>query len=249
MVFFPNAQKYFQCADLSLIALCVVRLSNIDRDHFPVFEPQRCATCDSAIKSSMFVSRQKLESTICEECYFLHHYGDESYTKRYKHCIISEAITPSISREICHCETVPHSDSLGEPRCLFPVEKSDKHKNYGESREARCGLLSLGQSIAMSKYSEVYGTAKTPRRRSSGDFIAPDYDSRYGVGIDLPDFPVRATKKLNSDSKPHLIDAGEAMIDDDIPLFFRRYTEKYPFWNVHMALRVGPLVLENGVSK
>lgn len=101
----------------------------------------------------------------------------------------------------------------------------------------------------MSKYSGVYGTAKTRGRRSSSDFIAPDHDSRYGVYIDLSDFPARATRKLNSVSAPHLIDAGEAMIDDDIPLFFRRHTEKYPFGNVHMALRVGPLVLENGVSK
>ncbi|KAL8299181.1 hypothetical protein RB593_009180 [Gaeumannomyces tritici] len=38
------------------------------------------------------------------------------------------------------------------------------------------------------------------------------------------------------------------MADDDIPLFFRRFATKYPFGNVHMALRVGPLVIENGVS-
>jgi hypothetical protein len=43
--------------------------------------------------------------------------------------------------------------------------------------------------------------------------------------------------------------AKEASADRDIPLFFRKYTEKYPFGNVHMALRVGPLVIENGVSQ
>ena len=41
----------------------------------------------------------------------------------------------------------------------------------------------------------------------------------------------------------------ESEADEDIPLFFRQFTEKYPFGNVHMALRVGPLVIENGVSQ
>lgn len=41
----------------------------------------------------------------------------------------------------------------------------------------------------------------------------------------------------------------EAAADKDIPLFFRRYTEKYPFGNVHMSLRIGPLLIENGVAQ
>uniref|UniRef100_A0A0D2Y5A2 Uncharacterized protein n=1 Tax=Fusarium oxysporum (strain Fo5176) TaxID=660025 RepID=A0A0D2Y5A2_FUSOF len=42
--------------------------------------------------------------------------------------------------------------------------------------------------------------------------------------------------------------AEEAAEDGDIPLFFRKYVEKYPYGNVHMALRVGPIVIENGVA-
>lgn len=41
----------------------------------------------------------------------------------------------------------------------------------------------------------------------------------------------------------------EAEADEDIPFFMRRCVEKYPFGNVHMALRVGPLAIENGVSQ
>ncbi|CAM1505284.1 Fc.00g109210.m01.CDS01 [Cosmosporella sp. VM-42] len=41
----------------------------------------------------------------------------------------------------------------------------------------------------------------------------------------------------------------EARADEDIPPFFRKFVEKYPFGNVHMALRVGPLVIQNGVSQ
>lgn len=43
--------------------------------------------------------------------------------------------------------------------------------------------------------------------------------------------------------------AEEAAEDGDIPLFFRKYVEKYPYGNVHMALRVGPIVIENGVAQ
>ena len=46
-------------------------------------------------------------------------------------------------------------------------------------------------------------------------------------------------KKISRDKKS----------DKDIPFFFRKYTEKYPFGNVHMALRVGPLLVENGVAQ
>ena len=45
------------------------------------------------------------------------------------------------------------------------------------------------------------------------------------------------------------IEFKEAEADEDIPFFFRKYTEKYPFGNVHMALRVGPLLVENGVAQ
>jgi hypothetical protein len=41
----------------------------------------------------------------------------------------------------------------------------------------------------------------------------------------------------------------EAEADEDIPFFLKRYTEKYPFGNVHMALRIGPIVIENGVAQ
>lgn len=45
----------------------------------------------------------------------------------------------------------------------------------------------------------------------------------------------------------HMVEEAEA--DSDIPFFIRKYTERYPFGNVHMALRLGPLVFENGVAQ
>ncbi|KAK9860252.1 hypothetical protein MYU51_010677 [Penicillium brevicompactum] len=74
-------------------------------------------------------------------------------------------------------------------------------------------------------------------------------DSKHDITSGDPDFIDENTEKL-----PQFLTgsttsvASEATADEDIPLFFRRYTERYPFGNVHMALRVGPLVIENGVS-
>ncbi|KAB2568772.1 hypothetical protein DBV05_g12549, partial [Lasiodiplodia theobromae] len=36
--------------------------------------------------------------------------------------------------------------------------------------------------------------------------------------------------------------------EEEIPFYLRHYTKKYPFGNVHMALRIGPLTIENGVA-
>jgi hypothetical protein len=40
----------------------------------------------------------------------------------------------------------------------------------------------------------------------------------------------------------------EAEADEDILFFLRQYTEKYLFRNVYIALRIGLIVIENGVS-
>lgn len=43
--------------------------------------------------------------------------------------------------------------------------------------------------------------------------------------------------------------ADEDLDEETIPFYLRRYTKKSPFGNVHMALRIGPLMIENGVAK
>jgi hypothetical protein len=37
--------------------------------------------------------------------------------------------------------------------------------------------------------------------------------------------------------------------DEDVPIFLRNFANKYPFGSVHMALRIGPLIIENGVEQ
>ena len=36
-------------------------------------------------------------------------------------------------------------------------------------------------------------------------------------------------------------------LENDVPSYMRKYTDRYPFGNVHVALQFGPVVIENGV--
>ena len=37
--------------------------------------------------------------------------------------------------------------------------------------------------------------------------------------------------------------------DEDVPFFMSKFANRFPVGNVHMALRVGPLIIENGVEQ
>ncbi|EGU77626.1 hypothetical protein FOXB_11856 [Fusarium oxysporum f. sp. conglutinans Fo5176] len=76
------------------------------------------------------------------------------------------------------------------------------------------------------------------------------------VGGELPK-PVVVTRKqpsrlahLNETSLPEYGYSYGFSTDEpeDIPMYLRSTIEKYPYGNVHMALRFGPLIIENGVA-
>jgi hypothetical protein len=53
------------------------------------------------------------------------------------------------------------------------------------------------------------------------------------------------------DTKETFAEFGQSALrekEDDVPLILRPIVDKYPFGNVHTALRVGPLLIENGVK-
>lgn len=53
----------------------------------------KCAKCQDTITGTMFTRRKEAfaSSTICESCYWTHHYGDEDYIKMYKHVLTAQA--------------------------------------------------------------------------------------------------------------------------------------------------------------
>ena len=124
----------------------------------------------------------------------------------------------------------------------------------------QCGLLKLPELVALAKY---HGMQTLLGKRRGPDNVKPnskdkkksmkimrkrntkeeDLHLKKVTGASLID-----TKKRTAASGA-TIEFEEAEADKDIPFFFRKYTEKYPFGNVHMALRVGPLLVENGVAQ
>lgn len=179
-------------------------------------------------------------STICEDCYWRFHHGRpsaSSYVKAYKHCVLRESVSSETSRSICLCRDVDHLDTSGKPTSLFPVGRTAKHVDVAGTGTPQCGLLKLGEAVATAKYNgleEVAGqkgvrvlkVEEKQRRRS------------YKTGIDAAKYEAMLRERPT--------DPGD---DDDVPSFIRQFADTNPFGHVHMSLRVGPLVVENGVAQ
>ncbi|KAI9768916.1 MAG: hypothetical protein M1840_004512 [Geoglossum simile] len=249
-------------------AIPQLALSRFDRHSMPIFSPLPCSACGSIITGSMFYNPEnRTMGKICEGCYRMSYAGKDSLVKSYKYCILAEAIGPSASRKICRCITVPHSDN--HTRALFPVSKDDNHQSIDGLRSRKCGLLKLGEVVAEAKYdgmqSMVGRSAIQIRRPTLREIRRKDEKTkkdeeekerkkagkaarkgdRRTMAMSQPSLQ-NSNKRTPATGSTPAVQENEA--DKDIPFFFRPYTERYPWENVHMALRLGPLVIENGVS-
>lgn len=217
--------------------------------------------CNNIIRGSMFrCTNGEHPSVICEDCYRAHYYGSEFYVKVYKHCVLHDSITSDLSRRICHCKGVPHYDESGIPRALFPVDKSANHVDVGGFGTIQCGLLKMSELIARTKYKglqEIVSFKETKESRAiHKDLLVAKAELMAVRGRkNIPETLNVVTGSSLQDQLNNIAATSttsvvtEARADTDIPLFFRRFAKKYPFGNVHMALRIGPIVIENGVAQ
>lgn len=260
-----------KCSSLTCL---LVALAEFDEFSIPKLVPLHCFQdhCREVIRGSMFVATTKgLPPIVCEACYRSKHYGDSSFIKAYKHCVLGETITPPISRKICHCTEVPHFDSTGKPLALFPIDKDARHVDVGGLGTIQCSILKLGEIVALAKYDglqSITGTKKknkVKQEQNAFSTMLVSGDEPGGTANEGSTNQKKSTWKLKqpttktesslqntatrvaASSSTSMVTEPEA--DTDIPLFFRKFTTKYPFGNVHMALRVGPLVIENGVAQ
>ncbi|UNI15712.1 hypothetical protein JDV02_002218 [Purpureocillium takamizusanense] len=217
--------------------------AKFDKDWVPKFAPLRCSrpNCKAPICGSMYKSQGKEgePSTICEDCYWRFHHGrpsSSSYVKSYKHCVLLESVSPETSRSICLCRDVAHLDAGGKPVSLFPVGRTAQHVDVAGPGTPQCGLLKLGEAVASAKYRgleelagqkgvKVLKEEEKQKRRS------------YKTGIDAARFEALLQEGPT--------DPGN---DNDVSSFIRQFADPNPFGHVHMSLRVGPLVVENGVA-
>lgn len=243
-----------------------LQLQEYSKSGFPILTSLQCSSCRSIIRSSMYCKNEENEvgeqtpvDRICEDCYREKGIGESAYMKMYKHCILDEIITPHISRKICMCDDVPHRDPQGKNLDLFPVSKDARHRKAVIPGTVECGLLKLGEAVAEAKYSgmRTIGSKKKigQKKRNLADEKRHDDKQR----ADETKHKQKQRPKImtqQSQQAPErdaisgtAVGIEEAEADGDIPFFLKRYTEKYPFGNVHMALRIGPVVIENGVAQ
>ena len=128
----------------------------------------------------------------------------------------------------------------------------------------QCGILKLPELVARAKYDgmqTVLGKGRGPDNAKQ-ESKEKKNDKRTIEERDVKKENRWNRAQLKKVTSASLVDANErsatsgettvfeeAQADKDIPFFFRKYTEKYPFGNVHVALRVGPLLVENGVAQ
>lgn len=218
----------------------------------PIFLPQRCLECKSIIRGCMFQNIQSEGLIICESCYRASHYGQTTFSKHYKRCCLQTAITPAVSRKLCPCSSVSRRDTDGRLRSLWPVQPKSglgKHIKGGHGR-VKCGLYGVTDIFAEAKYDatrlkiDEYESLQKAKRRDLADAQAAAF---------VPSRRARPAK-LKFLDRPIVPEFGSSFGlttdgPEDVPLYLRSIIEKYPYGNVHMALRIGPIVIENGVEK
>ena len=227
-----------------------------DDNKMPVFAPQECEACQQVIRGCVFSGKVSGNLRIlCESCYRKYHYGQTAFSKAYKHSILHESITPAVSRALCHCTTVQRIDSNGASRALFPIGENDDHRTPSAQGSLHCALIDVGLVAAEAKYqamldkdnahdtlNELQWKEENRRRRSE----------KFWRGMDRV-FWEEGIEPSLQDSENTVAEFGRSNIreleENDIPLFLRSVTDKYPYGNVHMALRIGPLLIENGVAQ
>lgn len=226
-----------------------ITVSSFDESHMPVFAPQSCFACDVVIRGSMF-RNIKNDTIMCEGCYRKHHYGHADMTKVYKQCCLRKAVSAKDSREICSCIDVRRRDSSGRLRNLFPVDddskNSEKHLNInGTAGRVRCGLYELTDMVAEAKYASTQ--SKLGAKKTLEGAKREDQEHYRPARIKNPNGEEAGKKSYTTEFANSY---GATTKDtEDIPFYLSDIVDEYPYGNVHMALRVGPLVIENGVSK
>ncbi|KFY38566.1 hypothetical protein V494_04310 [Pseudogymnoascus sp. VKM F-4513 (FW-928)] len=238
-----------------------LQLQTYTKSGFPILTPLQCSSCGSIIRSSMYYKeevnghgKQTLSDRICEDCFRKNDIDKPEFMKMYKHSILDEVITPRISRKICLCDNVPHHDSQGRGLDLFPISRGAIHRRAKTPGTVECGLLKLGEAVAEAKYDGMQViTSKKKKDKRERNLANEKRDDKLNVNqtkkkhLQQPMLMAQKSKHaLERDATSGTVEKPEA--DGDVPFFLERFAEEYPFGNVHMALRIGPIVIENGVA-
>ncbi|KAJ4141749.1 hypothetical protein NW768_000966 [Fusarium equiseti] len=113
-----------------------------------------------------------------------------------------------------------------------------------------CQLFALNELIAEKKHMETSETIFESKSKEEAEIISMSESD----DIHQPKRAAGETEKLrnlNSDSghpPAFATSVGKSLSIEQVPLYLRYLRANYPFGNVHVALRFGPLIFENGLS-
>ncbi|KAH7312487.1 hypothetical protein B0I35DRAFT_480940 [Stachybotrys elegans] len=227
--------------------------SAFDEVGLPILAPQQCSQCYTPIRSSVFASIHDDRVAICEGCYRRNHFGQPSFAKQYKSCCLPRTITPRLGRKVCHCPDLPRRDENGRLHDIWPFAKPADAKLHvhGHQGSVSCGLTRLPNLVAEAKFA---GTRlKTDGDSTLSKFFEEDREqdkvlaSRYHRGREtVAEMGNMTTLDLISDfptSKGSIIGSS-----GQVPRYLGPSADAHPFGNAHMALRIGPIVIENGIA-
>jgi len=233
--------------------------------NLPMFTPQKCGICKHIIRGCTFsiVEDGVRKDCLCEACYRKTAYGHPNIVKDYKHCILSRTITPELSHVICHCTDVSRINVNGHSIAIFPIDMADKHLNaVGSSSVLRCALVDLGNRVADAKYAGILRKEEKYTPLSVVKRNVDDARERMEKALQKAakkakkkgKSPVKITESRKANNKTMIAEFGSSVAItqdnyEEIPFYLLPIADTYPYGNVHMALRIGPLIIENGVEK
>ncbi|KAH1549947.1 hypothetical protein KXX57_000425 [Aspergillus fumigatus] len=175
----------------------------------PVISTLPCSRCKRVIRGSMYQATGGSTQTICEDCYWEHHYGDPAYIKQYKHSIASQ-VDELMSKHTSCRSCRKNSDKIRRPSGL--PGKTGVHR------------LADAKYLGVQEAQNKSGLSGRPTPLAK--VIHNDYNSRSGTS-----FAATRSDKL------HLV--GEEWL-------YKDSVQENPWKNIRVAVRVGPLVFENG---
>ena len=230
-----------------------MKISRLDKSSIPRFSPLQCSDCNTNIYGCLFTntSSNNPAKSVCEGCYRERYYGNNDWVKSYKHSILPKAIGPHATQNICVCGGIPDSS--------YHRTNPQKH----------CGLKQLGERVARAKYKGMRGVPVPDIQLSEkGGSVQKGNESliekngpleEKGLPTKNPKLKRNRLKGLtrldNWKSKGRTADEGstsrleDISSDEELPPLFEPSDNKYSFEKIHMALRVGPLIIENGVAQ
>lgn len=118
-------------------------LSRFVGSSMPKLRALRCKACGDVIRGTLFKCLKpecdaatpfSQKDSICETCFREPRHPQSHMTKFYKHFILRDIISPSISQQICVCNSNVGTASKIRRSPHFPIDDNFPHRGKGKPR-------------------------------------------------------------------------------------------------------------------